>query len=67
MDARALYPDNSLADLYDVIIMPHRQRKVHIMNNRAVWKAYGKAWDIKSESDYVAHLMEKYRELTEDK
>lgn len=67
LDARALYPDSSLADLYDELTMPPELRKAHQVNDKAVWEAYGKAWDIKSESDCVAWLMERYRELTEGK
>ena len=65
LDARALYPDSSLADLYDESSMPEPLRKAHQMNDKAVWEAYGKAWDIKSESACVAALMKMYQELTE--
>ena len=65
LEARALYPDDSLADLYDPVAMPVELRKAHQANDRAVWEAYGKAWDITSESDCVAYLMNKYKELTE--
>lgn len=43
LDARALYPDCSLADLYDVVTMPPELLKAHQQNDRAVWEAYGKA------------------------
>ena len=36
LDARALYPDSSLADLYDEVIMPSELRKAHQNNDRAV-------------------------------
>lgn len=65
LDARALYPNDSLADLYDPVAMPIELRKAHQDNDRAVWEAYGKAWDITSESDCVAYLMSRYKELTE--
>ena len=65
LDARAMYPDSSLADLYDETTMPPELRKAHQMNDKAVWEAYGKAWDIKSESACVAALMKMYQELTE--
>ena len=65
LEARALYPDSSLADLYDEIAMPPELRHAHQDNDRAVWEAYGKAWDIKSESACVAHLMKLYQALTE--
>ena len=64
LDARAQYPDASLADLYDELTMPPELRKAHHQNDRAVWEAYGKAWPITSESDCVAALMKMYQELT---
>ncbi len=64
LNARALYPDASLADLYDELTMPPELRKAHQQNDRAVWEAYGKAWPITSESDCVAALMKMYQELT---
>ena len=66
LDARALYPDASLADLYDELTMPPELRKAHQKNDRAVWEAYGKAWDITSESDCVAALMKRYQALAAD-
>lgn len=65
LDARALYPDSSLADLYDPLTMPPELQKAHRANDRAVMHAYG--FDVKttSESDCVARLMEMYQELTE--
>ena len=41
LDARALYPDSSLADLYDPLTMPPELRKAHTANDKAVMKAYG--------------------------
>ena len=41
LDARALYPDCSLADLYDEIAMPPELRKAHQFNDKAVMQAYG--------------------------
>ncbi len=41
LDARALYPDCSLADLYDETTMPPELRKAHQQNDRAVMQAYG--------------------------
>lgn len=67
LDARALYPDASLADLYDEAVMPPELRKAHQQNDRAVWEAYGKAWDIKSESACVTELMKLYQQLTAEK
>lgn len=66
LDARAKYPDCSLADLYDEITMPPELRKAHQENDRAVMQAYG--FDIKmTESECVAELMKMYRSLTEGK
>lgn len=65
LDARALYPDCSLADLYDEVAMPPELRKAHQANDRAVMQAYG--FDVKTmtESSCVAELMKMYREMTE--
>ncbi|MBQ4209888.1 MAG: class I SAM-dependent DNA methyltransferase, partial [Prevotella sp.] len=41
LDARALYPDSSLADLYDELTMPVELRRAHQDNDRAVMQAYG--------------------------
>ena len=64
LDARALYPDSSLADLYDEQTMPVELRKAHQDNDRAVMQAYG--FDVKTmtESQCVAELFKLYQELT---
>ncbi len=64
LDARALYPDCSLADLYDPLTMPQELKKAHQLNDKAVMQAYG--FDIKntSEADCVAKLMKMYQELS---
>lgn len=72
LDARALYPDCSLADLYDELTMPPELRKAHQENDKAVMEAYG--FRIKdeqtgkfrwlTESETVARLMHMYQELT---
>lgn len=64
LDARDLYPDSSLADLYDPLTMPPELRKAHQMNDRAVMQAYGFSRKM-SESDCVAELMKMYQKLTE--
>ncbi len=66
LDARKLYPDSSLADLYDPLIMPLELRKAHIANDKAVMKAYGFSTDME-EPEIVAELMKMYQKLTEDK
>ena len=63
LDARALYPDSSLANLYDPLTMPPELRKAHDRNNAAVMKAYGFPTSM-SEADCVAALMKMYQELT---
>ncbi len=64
LDARAKYPDCSLADLYDEITMPAELRKAHQMNDIAVMNAYG--FDRKiTESECVAELMRLYKEMVE--
>ena len=64
LDARALFPDSSLADLYDEIAMPPALRKAHQLNDRAVMEAYGFWGKIKTESECVAELMKMYQKLT---
>lgn len=63
LDARALYPDSNLADLYDELTMPAELRTAHQQNDKAVWEAYGKRWSIGSESECVAELMRMYQKL----
>ncbi len=65
LDARALYPDSSLADLYDELTMPPELRKAHQDNDRAVMDAYGfiKGTAARtSESACVAELMKLYQQ-----
>ena len=62
LNARALYPDSSLADLYDPITMPPELLKAHRDNNRAVMAAYGFPTTM-TESDIVARLFNLYNEL----
>lgn len=64
LDARALYPDCSLADLYDEVAMPPELRKAHQQNDKAVMQAYGFWGKLNTESDCVAALMEMYAEMT---
>ena len=63
MDARAQYPENSLADLYDPLTMPPELLKAHQSLDRAVMKLYGFAKDA-PESAIVAVLMERYQAIT---
>ena len=66
LDARALYPDSSLADLYDELTMPIELRKAHQANDAAVLEAYGFHKD-SSESEIVARLFKMYQELIDKK
>ena len=65
LDARALYPDCSLADLYDEVAMPPELRKAHQANDKAVMQAYGFWGKLNTESACVAELMKMYQSLTE--
>ena len=70
LDARSLYPDCSLADLYDELTMPPELRKAHRWNDMAVMQAYGFTKDseaYQSESACVAELMKLYQKLVEEK
>ena len=64
LDARALYPDCSLADLYDEVAMPPELRKAHQANDKAVMQAYGFWGKLNTESECVAELMKMYQDLT---
>lgn len=64
LDARALYPDSSLADLYDELTMPVELRKAHQENDRAVMQAYGFSVKDTTESMCVAELFKLYQEKT---
>lgn len=64
LDARALYPDSSLADLYDELTMPPELRKAHHQNDMAVMQAYGftkGSEAYKSEAACVAELIKLYQ------
>ena len=63
LDTRALFPDCTLADLYDPLTMPPELRKAHQANDRAVMQAYGFSVKDMSEADCVAELMKMYQEL----
>ncbi len=65
LDARKLYPNSSLADLYDPLTMPIELRKAHEANDKAVLKAYGLKPSA-SEAEIVQHLFKMYEQLTEN-
>ncbi len=62
LDARAKYPDASLADLYDELTMPPELRKAHQANDKAVMQAYGMPIKETDEAACVAWLMRLYQE-----
>ncbi len=64
LDARALYPDSSLADLYDELTMPVELRKAHQDNDRVVMQAYGFNVKTMTESQCVAELFKLYQSMT---
>ncbi len=63
LDARALYPNSSLADLYDNLTMPAELRRAHSTNDAAVMEAYGFRKDM-TEPEIVAELFKMYQKLT---
>lgn len=65
LEARALYPDSSLADLYDETTMPPELRKAHQNNDRAVMAAYGFSVREMTESGCVAELMRMYQKFSD--
>ena len=65
LDARALYPDCTLADLYDPNLMPAELTDAHRKLDAAVEKAYGRKFA--DDAERVAFLFEKYSELTAKK
>lgn len=66
LEARKLYSNSSLADLYDELTMPPELRKAHQENDKAVMEAYGFNWRKMTESDCVAELMKMYNELMDE-
>ena len=66
LDARALYPDCSLADLYDEVTMPPELRRAHQANDKAVMQAYGFWGKLNTETACVAELIKMYQELVKN-
>lgn len=62
LDARELYSDSTLSDLYDPLTMPPELLKAHIINNKAVMDAYGFSTKM-TEADCVAELMQLYQKM----
>jgi type II restriction/modification system DNA methylase subunit YeeA len=63
LDARALYPESSLADLYDPLSMPPELVKAHAALDKAVDAAYQYKGG-KDDAARVAFLFERYQQLT---
>jgi hypothetical protein len=63
LDARAQFPDATLADLYDPLTMPPALVKAHQKLDAAVDAAYGKK-NFKNDAERVAFLFERYQALT---
>lgn len=66
LDARALYPNASLADLYDELTMPVELRKAHQQNDRTVMAAYGFDAKAMTEDQVTAALFRLYQQLSTD-
>ena len=65
LNARALYPDSSLADMYDELAMPPELRKAHQENDKAVMRAYGFPIKETTETRCVIELMNMYQKKLE--
>jgi hypothetical protein len=63
LDARAAFPEASLADLYDPLTMPPALVKAHQKLDAAVDATYGKK-AFKNDAERVAFLFERYQALT---
>ena len=59
---RVLYPDSSLADLYDPTLMPKELLQAHRQNDRAVMAAYGFSTKM-TENECVAELFKRYSKM----
>ena len=66
LDARKNYPDSSLADLYDPLLMPQDLRKAHEANDKAVLEAYGLKASA-SDNEIMAKLLKMYQILVQNK
>jgi len=67
LDARARFPDSSLADLYDPLTMPPELVRAHQALDRAVDAAYlpsGGKRTYASDAERVAFLFDLYQRLT---
>ena len=64
LDARARFPQSSLADLYDPLAMPPELATAHRKLDALVEKAYGR--EFAADAERVAHLFALYQTLTAD-
>lgn len=64
LEARGLYSDSPLADIYDELTMPPELRKAHQANDKAVMEAYGFSPDM-TEEKIVAALFKLYSEIVD--
>ena len=62
LDARDLYADRSLADLYDPLFMPPELIKAHTALDNAVLALYGLSPQC-TEAEIVADLLNRYQKL----
>jgi hypothetical protein len=63
LDARALHPESTLADLYDPLSMPKELSDAHHKLDRAVDRLYQRK-PFATDADRVALLFKRYQELT---
>jgi hypothetical protein len=63
LDTRSLYPNSSLADLYNPLTMPKELLKAHQKLDKAVEASYGK--NFTTDADRVTHLFHLYQRMTE--
>jgi len=64
LDARAAFPDSTLAQLYDPVTMPPALRRAHATLDTAVERLYSRN-GFTSNADRVAHLFARYAQLVE--
>ncbi|MGL5725982.1 class I SAM-dependent DNA methyltransferase [Cetobacterium sp.] len=67
LEVRKKYPNDSYADLYEPSFMPSDLRRAHQENDKAVWEAYGKKWELGNESECLAYLIKFYQDLLKNK
>ncbi len=63
LDARSIFPSNSLADLYDRDTMPAELRKAHTLLDREVLSVFGLRVDATDEA-ILAEMFARYADLT---